>query len=188
MNEQKSRTSVLTASKQSSGPDFSLWIEALMTGLEALLQEELARKDHNGHVATDLQRVRFLAVCLHEAARLGLDCHRTGLQPTYLNSGLGLGSISPESAVERTTAAKDSGVMRSQDPLWKLTVEAGMKGAQALLQEELARKDSTGHPATDSNRARALLLLGNLISARDIDCLVRDVRTLIAELEQPSLF
>jgi hypothetical protein len=78
--------------------------------------------------------------------------------------------------------------MRSQDPLWKLTVEAGMKGAQALLQEELARKDSTGHPAADSNRARALLVLSNLIGATNIDCLVRDVRALIAELEQPSLF
>lgn len=78
--------------------------------------------------------------------------------------------------------------MTWRDPLWRLTAEAGMKGANALLDEELPLKDPMGRPATVSARVWALIGLGNRIFAAAIDGLIHEVTASISDLEQPSLF
>lgn len=91
MNQHESHTTAMATSKQFPEPDSLLWFESLVTGLEALLQEELARTEQNGRAATDLQRVQLLAAYLYEASRLGLDCLRAGLDAVQLNAGSAFG-------------------------------------------------------------------------------------------------
>lgn len=188
MNQHESHTTAMATSKQFPEPDSLLWFESLVTGLEALLQEELARTEQNGRAATDLQRVQLLAAYLYEASRLGLDCLRAGLDAVQLNAGLGLRSTPSKSALDHIGAAKGGVAMTWRDPLWRLKAEAGMKGANALLDEELPLKDPMGRPATVSARAWALIGLGNRIFAAAIDGLIHEVTASISDLEQPSLF
>jgi len=162
--------------------------EVLAKGTETLLREELARKDGNGHTATDPRRAQVLAAFWQEATILWLEWLDSGQELRRFKEDSGLGLNRPGLEADGKAEISDDGGIKMPETYRLLMFEATTKGAETLLREELALKDSTGLGTYNPGRAWALAILWVNTSTACFEWLIDWLRAAIRDLEQPSLF